>query len=147
MYFLVPIRGDAYRAMGLLAKVGIQNVVVPEERAKRVTARLSSESPRAPAGALWRHSRTSRSWSRLPAKNESRVSAAILQPFTQAQTDAMHVADRRGRDRGSGFGGAASSSTLDTRATMTERLHAAIVGQRLTHPNDEGAGSPVLRYR
>lgn len=43
-FFLVGIRGDAHRAMGLLAKAGIQNIAEPEALAERVTARVSSES-------------------------------------------------------------------------------------------------------
>jgi hypothetical protein len=34
-YFLVDIRGDAHRAMGLLARAGIQNIAEPEALAER----------------------------------------------------------------------------------------------------------------
>jgi hypothetical protein len=44
-HFLVDIRGDAYRGMGLLAKAGIQNLVDQEAPTERVTARLSAETP------------------------------------------------------------------------------------------------------
>ena len=40
---LIEIRGDAYRAMGLLAKVGIQNIASKEDLTGRVTARLSAD--------------------------------------------------------------------------------------------------------
>jgi hypothetical protein len=43
-HYLVDIRGDAYRAMGLLAKAGIQNIPVPQAISERVIARVSSES-------------------------------------------------------------------------------------------------------
>jgi hypothetical protein len=43
-YYLVDIRGDAYRAMGKLAKAGIANVVDQEEPTERVAARVSSDS-------------------------------------------------------------------------------------------------------
>ena len=38
--------------MGLLAKVGIQNIAEPEALAERVTARLSSESPESARGRV-----------------------------------------------------------------------------------------------
>jgi hypothetical protein len=46
MHFLVEIRGDTYRAMGLLAKAGIQNLrsLDPEARGM-VSARLSADDP------------------------------------------------------------------------------------------------------
>jgi hypothetical protein len=44
-YFLVDIRGDALRAMGLLAHVGIQNLVSSEAPSEHLTARLSADSP------------------------------------------------------------------------------------------------------
>jgi hypothetical protein len=43
--YLVDIRGDAYRAMGLLAKQGIQSIVSSEASTEHVTARLSADSP------------------------------------------------------------------------------------------------------
>lgn len=43
-YFLIDIHGDAYRAMGLLARAGVQNVAVPEELTERVVARISSDN-------------------------------------------------------------------------------------------------------
>ena len=51
-HFLVDLRGDAHRAMGLLAKAGIQNIAEPEAPAERVTARLSSESPESARGRV-----------------------------------------------------------------------------------------------
>ena len=51
-YFLVDIRGDAYRAMGLLAKAGIQNIASDEEPTKLVTARLSSETAESARGRV-----------------------------------------------------------------------------------------------
>jgi len=47
MFFLVEIRGDGYRAMGLLAKVGIQNLYNVGDPASRGqgTARLSADDP------------------------------------------------------------------------------------------------------
>jgi hypothetical protein len=44
-YFLVDIRGDALRAMGLLAKVGIQNIPSDLEPTELLTARLSANFP------------------------------------------------------------------------------------------------------
>jgi len=43
-HYLVAIRGDAYRAMGLLAEAGIENVPVPQALPERVVARVSSET-------------------------------------------------------------------------------------------------------
>ncbi len=43
-YFLVDIRGDAKRAMGLLAKVGIQSMSSGEPT-ELLTARLSADFP------------------------------------------------------------------------------------------------------
>ena len=46
MHFLVEIRGDVYRAMGLLAKAGIQNTFDPSPEGRgRVSARLSANDP------------------------------------------------------------------------------------------------------
>jgi hypothetical protein len=44
-YFLVDIRGDALRAMGLLAKVGIQNIPSDLEPTELLTARISADTP------------------------------------------------------------------------------------------------------
>jgi hypothetical protein len=49
-HYRVDIRGDTHRAMGLLAKQGIQNIIAEHERTKRVTARLSSDSPEGARG-------------------------------------------------------------------------------------------------
>ena len=42
--FLVCVRGDAYRAKGLLTRAGIQNVAQPQALSERVTARLACET-------------------------------------------------------------------------------------------------------
>lgn len=42
--FLVCVRGDAYRAKGLLTRAGIENVAEPQALSERVTARLASET-------------------------------------------------------------------------------------------------------
>jgi hypothetical protein len=45
-YFLVPIQGDADRAVGLLAQVGIQVLISFDSMfARTVSARLHAESP------------------------------------------------------------------------------------------------------
>lgn len=51
-HYQVGIQGDAPPALGLLAKVGIQNVVNPEELPKRVTARLFSDSAKSARGRV-----------------------------------------------------------------------------------------------
>jgi hypothetical protein len=43
-HYLVEIHGNAYRAMGLLAKGGIQNVVSRDNPTRQVAARVSSET-------------------------------------------------------------------------------------------------------
>jgi hypothetical protein len=44
VHYLVEVRCDAFRAMGLLAKVGIQNIVAhDDDPTKQVTARLSAD--------------------------------------------------------------------------------------------------------
>lgn len=46
MHYLVTIIGDPYRAMGLLAKAGIQNTFDPSPEGRgRVNARLSANDP------------------------------------------------------------------------------------------------------
>jgi hypothetical protein len=51
-YFLVDIRGDAQRAMGLLAKVGIQNVPSDLEPTEFLTARVSADTPQSAHGRV-----------------------------------------------------------------------------------------------
>ena len=51
-HFLVDIRGDAYLAMGLLAKAGIQNLAAPGELDERMTARVSAESEESARGRV-----------------------------------------------------------------------------------------------
>ena len=51
-HFLVDIRGDAHRAMGLLAKAGVQNVVSRDDPMEQVAARVSSDNPEAAKGRV-----------------------------------------------------------------------------------------------
>ena len=44
-YFLVDIRGDAQRAIGLLTLAGIQNISSDLEPTGLLTARLSADTP------------------------------------------------------------------------------------------------------
>ncbi len=51
-HYLIDIRGDAHRAMGLLALVGIQNIASKQDPTGRLTARLSSESAEGAQGRV-----------------------------------------------------------------------------------------------
>jgi hypothetical protein len=77
-HHLVEIRGDAYRAMGLLALRGIQNIPSREEPRERVTARLSSDSAEAAREAgCWLPSEARGSWWGLLGRSELRKQAAL----------------------------------------------------------------------